>query len=67
MELSALEQENQIEIIASLHLFTAHKQMASIKQGTEIPYQVSSGASGATAIQLKMRYWGMEVTPHGTV
>ncbi|WP_367115934.1 secretin N-terminal domain-containing protein [Candidatus Symbiopectobacterium sp. PLON1] len=37
LELSALEHENQVEIIASPRLFTAHKQMASIKQGTEIP------------------------------
>ena len=63
LELSALEQENQVEIIASPRLFTAHKQMASIKQGTEIPYQVSSGASGATAIQFKDAVLGMEVTP----
>lgn len=63
LELSALEQENQVEIIASPRLFTAHKQMASIKQGTEIPYQVSSGTSGATAIQFKEAVLGMEVTP----
>ncbi|MCW2476962.1 DNA uptake porin HofQ [Candidatus Symbiopectobacterium sp. NZEC151] len=63
LELSALEHENQVEIIASPRLFTAHKQMASIKQGTEIPYQVSSGASGATAIQFKEAVLGMEVTP----
>lgn len=63
LELSALEQENQVEIIASPRLFTAHKQMASIKQGTEIPYQVSSGASGATAIQFKEAVLGMDVTP----
>lgn len=37
--------------------------MASIKQGTEIPYQVSSGASGATAIQSKEAVLGMEVIP----
>ncbi len=63
LELSALEHENQVEIIASPRLFTAHKQMASIKQGTEIPYQVSSGTSGATAIQFKEAVLGMEVTP----
>lgn len=63
LELSALEHENQVEIIASPRLFTAHKQMASIKQGTEIPYQVSSGTRGATAIQFKEAVLGMEVTP----
>ena len=53
LELSALEQENQIEIIASPRLFTSHQQTASIKQGTEIPYEVSAGNSGATSIEFK--------------
>ncbi|MFC0074303.1 DNA uptake porin HofQ [Samsonia erythrinae] len=63
LELMALEQENQVEIIASPRLFTAHQQTASIKQGTEIPYQVSSGASGSTSIEFKEAVLGMEVTP----
>ncbi|MGM3173374.1 DNA uptake porin HofQ [Dickeya lacustris] len=63
LELTALEQENEVEIIASPRLFTAHQQTASIKQGTEIPYQVSSGASGSTSIEFKEAVLGMEVTP----
>ncbi|SLM64893.1 MULTISPECIES: DNA uptake porin HofQ [Dickeya] len=63
LELMALEQENEVEIIASPRLFTAHQQTASIKQGTEIPYQVSSGASGSTSIEFKEAVLGMEVTP----
>ncbi|WP_084935929.1 DNA uptake porin HofQ [Pantoea rwandensis] len=63
LELSALEQENQIEIIASPRLFTSNQQTASIKQGTEIPYEVKSGSSGATAIEFKEAVLGMEVTP----
>ncbi|MCG8709675.1 DNA uptake porin HofQ [Brenneria sp. 4F2] len=63
LELMALEQENQVEIIASPRLLTAHQQTASIKQGTEIPYQVSSGASGSTSIEFKEAVLGMEVTP----
>lgn len=63
LELTALEQENQVEIIASPRLVTAHQQMASIKQGTEIPYEVSSGANGATSIEFKEAVLGMEVTP----
>ncbi|WP_336064762.1 DNA uptake porin HofQ [Serratia sp. 201] len=63
LELTALEQENQVEIIASPRLLTTHLQTASIKQGTEIPYEVSSGASGATAIEFKEAVLGMEVTP----
>lgn len=63
LELSALERENQIEIIASPRLFTSHQQPASIKQGTEIPYEVSSGSSGATTIEFKEAVLGMDVTP----
>ncbi|MDE1185621.1 MAG: DNA uptake porin HofQ [Pantoea sp.] len=63
LELSALEQESQIEIIASPRLFTSHQQTATIKQGTEIPYEVKSGNSGATAIEFKEAVLGMEVTP----
>ncbi|MDR7344032.1 protein transport protein HofQ [Pantoea alhagi] len=63
LELSALEQENQIDIIASPHLITSHQQPASIKQGAEIPYEVSSGSDGATSIEFKEAVLGMEVTP----
>ncbi|NIF24213.1 DNA uptake porin HofQ [Candidatus Pantoea multigeneris] len=63
LELSALEQENQIDIIASPRLFTAHQQTASIKQGTEIPYEVATGSSGSTTIEFKEAVLGMEVTP----
>ncbi|ANS45203.1 DNA uptake porin HofQ [Serratia inhibens] len=63
LELMALEQENRVEIIASPRLLTAHQQTASIKQGTEIPYEVSSGNSGATSMEFKEAVLGMEVTP----
>lgn len=63
LELTALEQEDKVDIIASPRLITAHMQTASIKQGTEIPYQVSSGASGSTSIEFKEAVLGMEVTP----
>ncbi|WP_311790651.1 MULTISPECIES: DNA uptake porin HofQ [Pantoea] len=63
LELSALEQENQVEIIASPRLFTSHQQKATIKQGSEIPYEVSAGNSGATTIEFKEAVLGMEVTP----
>ena len=63
LELSALEQENKLEIIASPRLFTSHQQAASIKQGTEIPYEVSSGSNGTTTVEFKEAVLGMEVTP----
>jgi len=64
LELSALEQENKLEIIASPRLFTSHQQPASIKQGTEIPYEVSSGSSGSTSVEFKEAVLGMDVTPY---
>ena len=63
LELSALEQKQQLDIIASPRLLASHLQPASIKQGSEIPYQVSSGESGATSVEFKEAVLGMEVTP----
>lgn len=63
LELTALEQEHLLDIIASPRLLTAHMQTASIKQGSEIPYQVASGKDGRTSIEFKEAVLGMEVTP----
>ena len=63
LELSALEQKQKVDIIASPRLLASHMQPASIKQGSEIPYQVSSGESGATSVEFKEAVLGMEVTP----
>jgi len=63
LELSALEKKQQVQIIASPRLLASHMQPASIKQGSEIPYQVSSGESGATSVEFKEAVLGMEVTP----
>ncbi|NHB60054.1 type IV pilus secretin PilQ [Photorhabdus sp. RW14-46] len=62
MELSALEQENQLDIIASPRLTASHQQLASIKQGSDIPY-VSQEKEKST-VQFKEAVLGMEVTPH---
>jgi protein transport protein HofQ len=71
LELSALEQQQQLDIIASPRLLVARQQAASIKQGTEIPYQVSNGKNEATSVEFKEAVLGMEVTPtishHGTI
>ncbi|CNK36424.1 putative outer membrane porin HofQ [Yersinia frederiksenii] len=63
LELSALEQENQVDIIASPRLVTSHQQTASIKQGSDIPYTVSKGKKGAATTEFKEAVLGMEVTP----
>jgi len=71
IELSALEQQQRLHFIASPRLLVAHQQPASIKQGTEIPYQVSGGANNASSIAFKEAVLGMEVTPiinaHGSI
>ncbi|MEQ4925349.1 type IV pilus secretin PilQ [Proteus hauseri] len=61
LELSALEQEKQLSIIASPRLTAAHEKTASIKQGTEIPYV--SRDNEITRVQFKEAVLGMEVTP----
>ncbi|TDQ22153.1 protein transport protein HofQ [Raoultella sp. BIGb0149] len=63
LELSALERKQQVDIIASPRLLASHMQPASIKQGSEIPYQVSRGENGATSVEFKEAVLGMEVTP----
>lgn len=64
LELSALELENEIDIIASPRLVTAHKAMASIKQGSEIPYLVSGQRKDDyPTVQFKEAVLGMQITP----
>lgn len=63
LELSALEQENQVEIIASPRLIASQGSVASIKQGTEIPYLVMQGDSDNATVEFKDAVLGMEITP----
>jgi type IV pilus assembly protein PilQ len=65
LELSALEQENKAEIIASPRITTANQQTAYIEQGTEIPY-VESASSGATSVSFKKAVLSLQVTPQIT-
>lgn len=64
LELSALERENNVEIIASPRLLTTNKKSASIKQGTEIPYIVSNGKNDAQSVEFREAVLGLDVTPH---
>nr|WP_052124474.1 type IV pilus secretin PilQ [Gallibacterium anatis] len=65
LELKALEQENNVEIIASPHLLTSNQRKASIKQGSEIPYVIEDDTerSSRTHIEFKEAVLGLEVTP----
>ncbi|WP_430929750.1 type IV pilus secretin PilQ [Pseudoalteromonas rubra] len=65
LELSALEQENKGEIIATPSITTANQKTARIEQGTEFPY-VESASSGATTVQFKKAVLSLEVTPQIT-
>lgn len=65
LELSALEQENKGEIIASPRITTASQKKARIEQGTEIPY-LEASSSGATTVTFKKAVLSLEVTPQVT-
>jgi len=65
LQLSALEQENKAEIIATPRITTLNQQTAYIEQGTEIPY-VESSSSGATSVSFKKAVLSLEVTPQIT-
>ncbi|WP_032092488.1 type IV pilus secretin PilQ [Necropsobacter rosorum] len=64
LELTALERENNVEIIASPRLLTTNKKSASIKQGTEIPYLVSNTKNDIQSVEFREAVLGLEVTPH---
>ncbi|GAB5452286.1 MAG: type 4a pilus secretin PilQ [Halioglobus sp.] len=61
-ELSALEAEGEGEVVSQPKVITGDKQKASIKSGTEIPYQEAS-ASGATTTSFKEAVLELDVTP----
>ncbi|MTD37304.1 DNA uptake porin HofQ [Erwinia sp. CPCC 100877] len=63
IELSALEQKRKLAFIASPRLLAAHQQPASIKQGSEIPYQVAGTEKNNGRIEFREAVLGMEVTP----
>ena len=65
LELSAMENENKGEIIASPRITTANQKEAYIEQGVEIPYQ-EAASSGATSTQFKKAVLSLTVTPHIT-
>ncbi|MEM8563063.1 MAG: type IV pilus secretin PilQ [Pseudomonadota bacterium] len=64
-ELSALEAAGQGEVVSQPKVITGDKQEASIKSGTEIPYQESS-ASGETTVTFKDAVLSLDVTPNIT-
>ena len=64
LELTAMEMENNGEIISSPRIITADGREANIEQGREIPYQSGNtgGLAGAT-VEFKKAVLGLNVTP----
>jgi type IV pilus assembly protein PilQ len=65
LEISALQAENEGEIISSPRVVTADRHEARIEQGVEIPY-LSASSSGATQVEFKKAVLSIEVTPQIT-
>lgn len=65
LELSALESQGRGEIVSQPKVITGDKQQATIKSGTEVPYQESS-ANGETTISFKEAVLKLDVTPNIT-
>jgi type IV pilus assembly protein PilQ len=62
MEISAQESLGRGEVVSQPKVITGDKQQATIKSGTEIPYQ-ESAANGATTISFKEAVLKLDVTP----
>ncbi len=65
LELSALENENKVKIVANPKLMTTNKHTAIIESGEEIPYQ-EVNANGATSVAFKKAVLSLKVTPQIT-
>jgi len=65
LEISAMEADGKGKVVSSPRLITADQQKASIKQGTQIGYQLAT-SSGATAVTFKDAVLRLEVTPQIT-
>ncbi len=62
LELSALEAQGRGEVVSQPKVITGDKMPASIKSGTQIPYQ-QAAASGATTVNFKDAVLQLDVTP----
>jgi len=68
LELSAAQIDGRSETVATPKLITSDQTKATILQGQEIPYTVTSAAGGAAiaTVQFKLAVLKLEVTPHIT-
>ena len=65
LELSALQAEENGEVVSSPRVVTADRSEAFIEQGVEIPY-LSATSSGATQVEFKKAVLSIKVTPQIT-
>lgn len=65
LELSAMEKENRSKTISTPSVLTQDRKQATIKQGTQIPYQ-TRGADGAYSTAFKDAVLQLDVTPRIT-
>ena len=65
VELSALESEGQGRVVSNPRVVTADQVKAVIEQGTELPYQATTG-NGAHSISFRKANLRLEVTPQIT-
>lgn len=65
LELSALQAEDNGEIVSSPRVVTSDRHEAFIEQGVEIPY-LSATSSGATQVEFKKAVLSIQVTPQIT-
>ncbi|MEI6412819.1 MAG: type IV pilus secretin PilQ, partial [Pseudomonadota bacterium] len=65
LELSAMQQEGRGEVVSSPKVITTDNEPATIKAGTEIPYQAAT-SSGATSVSFKEAVLQLDVTPQIT-
>jgi len=65
LELSALEEQNNLDVLSAPKLITSNQQPAYIQTGEQIPYQ-SATSSGATDVQFKDALLKLEVIPQIT-
>ncbi len=68
LELSAAQIDGRSETVATPKVVTADQTQATILQGQEIPYTVTSAAGGAAiaTVQFKQAVMQLKVTPHIT-
>lgn len=65
LELAAMQQEGQGEVLSNPRVITGNQKEAMIEQGVELPY-LEASSSGATSVSFKKAVLSLKVTPQIT-